>query len=160
MNEKLKEYEKELENCSNEYNSILEQINELEKKPIFEKYRKLKFDLSILGERYERLRKEYLKIMQLNCEHPLWYFLSDETDSYEQRQLWRCQCVKCGVKKEEHSREFKDKLIIESGNMGFGKVCNSPYKEVRNEYLKLEEDNNGKDEIIKMMIKKYNNQGK
>ena len=54
--------------------------------------------------------------------------------------------------------EFKDKLIIESGNMGFGERCLTDYGIVRNEYQTLVDSN--KKNIAKTLIKKYNNQKK
>lgn len=99
-----------------------------------------------------------MQIYQSNCKHPLWYFMNDASDRIEGRQEWVCKCIKCGIIEIDHSRNFKDKLIIESGNMGFGERCLSDYDVVRSEYLRHESSGEDKKSIVKTMIKKYNNQ--
>lgn len=157
-NQILKEYEIAISECETKYHSILEEIKELEDKPVIKKYKKLETDLSMLSKRYARLRDEYSLLYQSTCKHPLWYFLEDDSDRFEGRQKWVCKCIKCGKIETEHSREFKDKLIIESGNMGFGERCLTDYGIVRNEYQTLVDSN--KKNIAKTLIKKYNNQKK
>jgi hypothetical protein len=145
-NKKLKEFLEALELCADEYNSKIQKQKLLEESPIIREYNKLSFDLSLLAKRYDRLKDEYLKLYQSECNHPLWYFTSDDTDRFEGRQLWTCQCIKCGKYKTGHSREFFDKLLIEPGN------------NVGNEYLKLESQQIDEKDVVKTLTKKFNNQ--
>lgn len=157
-NKKLEELSKALELCADEYNSKLKRKKALEESPVIKEYNNLSFDLSLLGKRYDRLHDEYIKLYQSECHHPLWYFIKDDSDRFEGRQLWVCQCIKCGKYKTGHSREFLDNLIIESGNMGFGEQCLTSYENVRNEYLELEAQQIDKKEVVKTLTRKYNNQ--
>lgn len=158
LNKKLEEFSKALELCADEYNSKLERKKTLEESPVIQEYNKLSYDLTLLSKRYDRLKDEYIKLCQAECNHPLWYFIEDDSDRFEGRQLWVCQCIKCRKYKTGHSREFFGKLIIESGNMGFGEQCLTSYENVRNEYLELESQQIDKKEITKTLVKKYNNQ--
>lgn len=157
--EELQEVKERLEKCVNEYNSKLKRINELEKIQEVVEYKKLSRDIELLEKRYDDIRKDYMELYESNCEHPLWYFMADKTDDYEQRQLWECKCLKCGKIKREHSRFYKDKLIIESGNMGFGERCINSFEEVKAYYNELvDSEEFTSDEIREIMIKKYNKQ--
>lgn len=152
----LEEVELERQSLSKEYNSILNEKESLEKSPIVIAYKRLLENLKLVGDNYNEVNEEYFKLYQSNCTHPLWYFISDETDDYEGRQQWACKCVRCGMVKEGHSREFPN-LIIGSMSMGFGKQCPTSYRDIRAEYLNLEEKQNNDQQNVKMMIKKYNN---
>lgn len=158
-NEKLQEVKEKLENCANEYNSKLEKVKELEKIKEVIEYKLLSKDLELLRKQYDSISKDYMELYESNCEHPLWYFMADKTDDYEQRQLWQCKCIKCGKMKREHSRFYKDKLIIESGNMGLGERCINSFEEVKAYYDELSTSEEfTSDEIKEIMIKKYNKQ--
>lgn len=154
----LEEYKKAIESCANQYNSIIERKKVLELNPIIKEYNQLQKELDILKIKYDNLSEEYTRIYQLNCKHPLWYFMNDNSNRVEGRQEWVCQCVKCGITEIGHSKNFKNKLIIESGNMGFGEKCLSDYGVVRSEYLQLEASGQNDKCIARTMIKKYNNQ--
>lgn len=158
VKQRLEQCKIEMAKCNEEFKKILEELTKLDSNKNIEEYNKLKLHLNILAKKNNLLIKEYNQLNQSECKHPLWYFLRDETDSYEQRQLWLCRCVKCRYEAIDHSRRFQDKLIIESFNMGFGELCKSSYEEVQNEYINLESNNVEENEIVKRMIKKYNNQ--
>ena len=156
IKQKLYRYEKALENCGDKYNSILERSKELEKNnSIVREYKNLQLELSTLAKRYNYLRDEYTKIYRSNCEHPLWYYKNDVTN-----RTGVCKCVRCGIVETGSSRKFKNKLIIESGDMGYGVVCLSDYSVVRNDYIQLESSGEKEQNIVKSLIKKYNNQKK
>ena len=154
----LEEYKRELDECRNELSEFNLKKKALEEIPIIQSYIQLAEKSYNLFEKYTELNTKYVELYQAECSHPLWYFLGDDTDSHEQRQLWVCSCVRCGVKKTGHSRDFEDKLIIESGNMGFGERCLTSYDEVREEYFRLESSQTDEEEIVLIMKKKYNNQ--
>lgn len=161
MNSKkeLQEIKEELDLCAIEYNLKLEKIKELETKKEVMEYKRFLKDVELLRKQYDSIRKDYMELYESNCEHPLWYFIADKTDDYEQRQLWECKCIKCNKIRREHSRFYKDKLIIESGNMGFGSECTSSFEEVKAYYNELVNSEDFSEEEIKnIMIKKYNNQ--
>lgn len=159
-NVSLEELSKRMNACQEQRLPKIERLKELRKLPIINEYEQLSSELTALWKEYESLEEEYEKLYQKNCEHPLWYFWRNETDFYEQRQLWVCQCVRCGMLKSEHSRSFKDKLILESGNMGFGERCIADYDKIKEEYLSYESQGEENEQIAKIMIKKYNYQKK
>ena len=161
MNSKkeLQEVKEKLQNCGNEYNSILKKVKKLEEIKEVIEYKTLSKQLELLEKQYNNIKKDYMELVETNCEHPLWYFMADKTDDYEQRQLWQCKCLKCGKIKREHSRFYKDKLVIESGNMGFGEKCLNSFEEVKSYYDELASSEEFTDEEIKdLIIKRYNNQ--
>jgi len=157
-NKKLQEFETAFETCSIQYNSILKKIKELEKNPIIREYKNLQNNLSILSSRYDCLKREYMQIHQSNCKHHLWYFINGTYDGIEGKQNWTCKCIKCEIIKTGPSNFFKDNLIIEATNMGFGEKCLTDYDTVRNEYISLASSTEDQESLAKVMMKKYNNQ--
>lgn len=156
--QKLKEYRAALELCDNQYKFILEKSLELEKEPIIQKYKKMQLDLLTLRENHKILETEYNKLYQSNCEHPLWYCVKYDSTIFEEKQRLICKCIRCGITKTSHSKNFKNKIIMESENMEFGEIFLSNYNIMRKEYLDLESSTIDKEDIAKIMIKKYNNQ--
>ncbi len=156
MVQELQEYEDALEWCRNHYSSILDKMEELEKEPIIKEYKRLQINLTNLLQGYEKLKNEHKKIYQTLCEHPLWYFMKDETDKLDNNQEFACRCIRCGIIKTSNSEDFKDNLIKSSEKAENSKKCFPGYFAVNKEYLELESSGRDKKDIAKALIKKYN----
>lgn len=150
--------EAELKKINEQMKVSLEEVEELKKQEAVRKYITIDNELAKIKAMRSILMEKQRKIIVKNCNHSLWYFLDDETDSYEQRQEWRCVCVECMTEEVEHSSYFSNRLIIQSASMGFGQRCLNSYDEVREEYYSLQNTGVPEEEIIKMMMERFNNQ--
>lgn len=83
------------------------------------------------------------------CDHPLWYFWSEDVKVLSTN--WTCQCLECGVFKIDKSRKFKGKVIINSN-----KKIDTMFESVQFDYKYLEEKNYNEEKIKRLLIRKYN----
>ena len=106
--DELKTMEKQFDSLLVERNEILIRMKVLEQNTIVQEY----INLVSLNERlYSKLsntKESYIKLKQKNCTHPLWYFISETTDSYECRTYYTCKCLECDLIEEKRSRDFNN----------------------------------------------------
>ncbi|MDD3453004.1 MAG: hypothetical protein PHN42_01835 [Bacilli bacterium] len=119
-----------MEEAEAQYQNLLNEMKIIRQNPEIIKYEKMKNKLHDLGGKYNILRAEYCALYQEECSHPLWVFISDQTDSYEQRQSLLCRCIRCGKEKTGHSREFND-IINVNKEMSYYDISGS-YHEILN----------------------------
>lgn len=140
----LSEIEKKFNEIQEERSKILERKHELEKLDVIKEYKKLCSSNETLYSQQNNLRERYTNLKQKNCSHPLWYFIKEETDTYEGRTYHTCKCLECDLVDERRSRDF-DNVII-------------------GDYNKIKDDYNNRKSIpsvkASQMIKKYSGRNK
>jgi hypothetical protein len=137
--QKMLEIESELSAISNERSIILDRMAELEKLESVQEYKRISSQNSVLYNRAIFISKDYIRMKQKNCSHPLWYFMRDMTDSYECKTYYTCKCLECGLEEERRSRNFDN-------------VIKGDYNQLREEYNKRK----AKPEVkAEQMVKKY-----
>jgi len=89
-----------LDELKNKLLKINNEISELSKNQVIIAYEDLKETKDNLN---NLINKEINKI-QSECLHPIWYHLSTDSDCYEGRKYFTCQCLECGRIKEDGYR--------------------------------------------------------
>jgi hypothetical protein len=94
-----------------ERNVILDKMSELEKNDIIKEYMGLYLKNEDLFKKLCSMKEKYIKLKQKNCDHLLWYFMSEFSDSYEGRRYFTCKCFECGLVEEKRSRDFNNVIV-------------------------------------------------
>ncbi len=140
----LSEIENKFNEIQDERSNILKRMRELEKLDVINEYQKLCSSNETLYRQQNSLRERYTNLKQKNCSHPLWYFIKEETDTYEGRTYYTCRCLECNLVEERRSRDFDD-------------VIRGDYSKIKDEY-----NNRKSSPSVKavQMIKKYSGRNK
>lgn len=141
----ISELKEQIKNLYTEYNLIQNEVNEIKKNPLIIRFEELKEDLSFMYDKIEQLEDDYSKLYQSECSHPIWVLIEDQTDSYEQRQILLCKCIRCQKEKKAHSRNFDE--IINTKEVS--------YYDLYKNYHNL--SNKSEDEAIQLVKKIANN---
>ena len=121
--DELKNIENQIDSLCIERNEVLLKMKDLEQNTIVQEYMKLVSSNERLYSKLSTAKESYTRLKQQTCSHPLWYFISESTDSYEGRTYYTCKCLQCDLIEERRTRDF-DNVI--KGN----------YKELKEEYDK------------------------
>lgn len=105
-NTELKNIEELLDSICTQRNEVLEKMNILEQNATVQEYKKLFLLNESLYSKLSTTKEMYIKLKQKTCAHPLWYFISESTDSYEGRTYYTCKCLECNLVEERRSRDF------------------------------------------------------
>ena len=124
----------------NELSTINNEILELSKNQVIITYRELEETKNKLN---DLINKEVNRI-QSECKHSIWYHLSTDSDCYEGRKYYTCQCLECGRIKEDGYRHFN--LIL------FKKES---YIEIKEEYNKLKSITNNQEILFAILKEKF-----
>ncbi len=140
----LREVENSFNKIKDKRSKILERMHELEKIDVIIEYQKLCSSNETLYRQQNNLIEKYTNLKQKNCKHPLWYFIKEETDSYEGRTYYTCRCLECNLVEERRSRDFDN-------------VIRGDYSKIKDDY-----DNRKSVPSVKaiQMIKKYSGRKK
>ena len=129
-----------LNELKNQLSTIKNEISELSKNQVIITYKKLEETKSKLN---ISINKEINRI-QSECEHPIWYHLSTDSDCYEGRKYFTCQCLECGKIKESGLRNFE--LVL------FKKES---YNEIKEEYNKLKSITSNQEVLFTILKEKF-----
>ena len=111
----------ELEKVNNKVNCKQQLYNDLIELPEVKNYIKAAGELEEAIKKKKLLVEEYFKILQSECNHPLWYLLDFEIDSYECKTYWTCKCIECGKVEEDRSKNFEN-VITGNGLFEIGRA--------------------------------------
>lgn len=139
--EELNILKNKLNELDEKYNNNNKRIHELIQIPEVAEYERLVTENENIRFEVNNLSEKYIKIVQENCKHPLWYFISDETDSYEMRITWKCKCLDCGLVEIDRAHEFNSKILMTDAKYGFPKSVDAPYHVVASRYNELKQLN-------------------
>ena len=129
-----------LDELKNELSIINNEISEISMNPFIITYEDLKETKDNLN---KSINKEINRI-QSECEHPIWYHLSTESDCYEGRRYFTCQCLECGRIKESGYRNFNLMLFKKES-----------YIEIKEEYNKLKSVTNNQEVLFTILKEKF-----
>ena len=129
-----------LDELKNELSIINNEILKLSMNPYITTYKELEETKNKLK---DSINKEINKI-QSECKHPIWYHLSTDSDCYEGRKYFTCQCLECGKIKESGNRNFN--LIL------FKKES---YIEIKEEYNKLKSITSNQEVLFTILKEKF-----
>ena len=129
-----------LDELKNELLKINNEMSELSKNQVIIAYEDLKETKDNLN---NLINKEINKI-QSECLHPIWYHLSTDSDCYEGRKYFTCQCLECGRIKEDGYRYFN--LIL------FKKES---YNKIKEEYNKLKSITSNQEVLFTILKEKF-----
>jgi len=129
-----------LDELKNELSKINNEISELSKNQVIITYKKLE---ETKNELKNSINKEINRI-QSECKHHIWYHLSTESDCYEGRKYFTCQCLECGKIKESGLRNFE--LVL------FKKES---YVEIKEEYNKLKIITSNQEVLFTILKEKF-----
>ena len=129
-----------LDELKNELLKINNEMSELSKNQVIIAYEDLKETKDNLN---NLINKEINKI-QSECLHPIWYHLSTDSDCYEGRKYFTCQCLECGKIKESGLRNFE--LVL------FKKES---YNEIKEEYNKLKSITSNQEVLFTILKEKF-----
>ena len=129
-----------LDELKNELLKINNEMSELSKNQVIIAYEDLKETKDNLN---NLINKEINKI-QSECLHPIWYHLSTDSDCYEERKYFTCQCLECGKIKESGLRNFE--LVL------FKKES---YVEIKEEYNKLKIITSNQEVLFTILKEKF-----
>jgi len=104
--DELKNIENQIDSLCTERNGVLIKMKNLEQNPIVQEYMKLVSSNERLYSKLSNAKENYTRLKQKTCTHPLWYFISESTDSYEGRTYYTCKCLECNLVDERRSRDF------------------------------------------------------
>ena len=124
----------------NELSTINNEILELSKNQVIITYRELEETKNKLN---DLINKEVNRI-QSECKHPIWYHLSTDSDCYEGRKYFTCQCLECGRIKEDGYRHFNLMLFKKES-----------YIEIKEEYNKLKSITNNQEILFAILKEKF-----
>jgi len=134
------DYMNRLDELKNKLLIINKEISELSMNPFIITYEDLKETKDNLN---NSINKEINRI-QSECKHPIWYHLSTESDCYEGRKYFTCQCLECGKIKESGYRNFNLMLFKKES-----------YNTVKEEYNKLKSITSNQDVLFTILKEKF-----
>ena len=129
-----------LDELKNQLSTINNEILELSKNQVIITYKELEETKNKLN---NSINKEINRI-QSECLHSIWYHLSTDSDCYEGRKYYICQCLECGRIKENGYRHFN--LIL------FKKES---YNEIKEEYNKLKSITSNQEILFAILKEKF-----
>ena len=145
----------ELEACSNEIKSVdnklselLEEIERLKRKKIVKEYLELTKHVLRCVEHKNNLYKKYERLSLEDCDHPIWYYESDEDITNSKERVIKCTCLLCGREKVAKKSLFNNRLI------GIQKENIMSYEEARKSYLEYK-TKCSENKKVKRFIKKF-----
>ncbi len=77
------------------------------------KYREIEHSLQEKNKQLEKLLQELDDPSKEECQHPVWYYLDGSIDPYQEQMYYTCQCVACGlIRENKKSQEYPKHRIV------------------------------------------------